>query len=36
MVGDVSELEGDDQDEEATPMEETPEMRYFRSILGAT
>lgn len=36
MVCDVSEPEGDDQDEEATPMVETPEMQYFRSILGAT
>ena len=36
VAKDVSEPEGDEQDEEATPMVETPEMRYFRSILGAT
>ena len=36
VVGDVSEPEGDEQDEEATPMIETPKMRYFRSILRAT
>ena len=36
VAGDVSEPEGDDQDEEATPMAKTPKMRYFRSILGAT
>ena len=36
VAGDVSEPKGDDQDEEATPMAETPEMRYFRSILGVT
>ena len=29
VVGDVSEPEGDDQDEEATPMAKTFEMRYF-------
>ena len=36
VAGYVSDPEGDDQDEEETPMAETPEMRYFRSILGAT
>ena len=36
VAGDVSEPKGYDQDEEATPMVETPKMQYFRSILGAT
>ena len=36
VAGDVSEPEGDEQDEEAAPMAETPEMRCFPSILGAT
>ena len=36
VTGYVSEPEGDDQDEEETPMAETSELRYFRSILGAT
>ena len=35
-VGDVSEPEDEEQREEAAPMQETPELRYFRSILGAT
>ena len=29
MVGDVSEPEGDEQEEEATLMVETPELRYL-------
>jgi hypothetical protein len=33
-AGDVSEPEEEEQGEEATPMQETPELRYFRSILG--
>jgi hypothetical protein len=32
----VSEHEEEEQGEEAAPMQETPELRYFRSILGAT
>ena len=35
-AGDVSEPEDEEQREEATPMQETLELRYFRSILGAT
>ena len=33
--GDVSEPEDEEQREEAVPMQETPELRYFRSFLGA-
>ena len=29
VARDVSDPKGDDQDEEATPMVESPEMRYF-------
>ena len=36
VAGDMSEPEGDEQDEEATPMAKTPEMRYFQSIIGFT
>ena len=32
-AGDVSEPEDEEQGEEATPMQETPELRYFKSIL---
>ena len=35
-AGDVSETEDEEQREEDTPMQETPKIRYFRSILGAT
>ena len=35
-VGDVSEPEDEEQREEAAPMQEIPDLRYFRSILGAT
>ena len=35
-AGDVSEPEDEEQREEAKPMQETPELRYFRLILGAT
>ena len=35
-AGDVSEPEDEEQREEATPMQETPDLRYFRSILGAS
>jgi len=35
-AGDVSEPEEEEQGDEAVPMQETPELRYFRSILGAT
>ena len=35
-AGDVSEPKNEEQREEAEPMQETPELRYFRSILGAT
>ena len=34
-AGDVSEPEPKEQRKEAAPMQETPELRYFRSILGA-
>ena len=34
--GDVSETKDEDQREEAAPMQEIPELRYFRSILGET
>ena len=34
--GDVSEPEDEEQREEAAPMKETPELRYFRSIMGVT
>ena len=34
-VGDISEHEDEEQREEPVPMQETPELRYFRSILGA-
>ena len=34
-AGDVSEPEDEEQREEAAPMQETPELRYFKSILGA-
>ena len=33
---DVNEPEDEEQREEAAPMQERPELRYFRSILGAT
>ena len=33
---DVSEPEDEEQREEIAPMQETPELRYFRSILGET
>ena len=29
VASDASEPKGEDEDEEATPMEETPEMQYF-------
>ena len=35
-AGDVSEPKYEEQREEAAPMQETPELRYFISILGAT
>ena len=35
-AGDVSEPEDEEQREEGTPLQETIELRYFRSILGAT
>jgi len=35
-VGDVSDPKEEEQGEEVEPMQETPELRYFRSILGAT
>ena len=35
-VGDVSEPEDEEQREEVAPMQETPELIYFISILGAT
>ena len=35
-VGDVSEPEDEEKREEVAPMQETPELRYFISILGAT
>ena len=34
-AGDVSEPEDEEQREGAAPMQKTPELRYFRSILGA-
>ena len=33
-AGDVSEPEDEEKREEVAPMQETPELRYFRSILG--
>ena len=35
-AGDISEPEDEEQREEAAPMQETPELRCFRSIMGAT
>ena len=35
-VGDISEPKDEEQREEVAPMQETSEIRYFRSILGAT
>ena len=35
-AGDVSETKDEEQREEAAPIQETPELRYFRSILGET
>ena len=35
-AGDISEPEDEGQREEDAPMQETPELRYFRSIMGAT
>ena len=35
-AGDISELGDEEQREEVAPMQEMPELRYFRSILGAT
>ena len=35
-AGDVSEPEDEEKREEVAPMQKTPELRYFRSILGAT
>ena len=35
-VGDISEHEDEEQREEAAAMQKTPELRYFKSILGAT
>ena len=36
QVGDISEPKDEEKREEAAPMQETPEIRYFRSILGET
>ena len=36
LARDVSEPEGDELEEEASLMAKTPELRYFRLILGAT
>ena len=35
-VGDVSEPKDEEKREDAAPIQETPELRYFRSILGET
>ena len=35
-AGDVSEPEDEEQREEAAPMQETLELKYFRSIMGET
>ena len=35
-VGDVSEREDEEKREEVAPMQETPELRYFRSIRSVT
>ena len=35
-VGDVTKPEDEEKREEYAPMQETPELRYFRSILGET
>ena len=35
-AGDISEPEDEEKREEGAPMQETPELRYFISIIGAT